>query len=425
MIATPDRRAVLASAAALAAMGALPRRLTAAARGSVVIVGGGAGGAVVAHDLKMGAASLDVTLIEPKTVYETCFYSNLALGGFRSFASLEYGYDGLKALGIRVVHERAQAIDAAQRTVTLEGGAVLPFDKLVVAPGISLRCDAIEGYSEDAAVIMPHGWLGDGGARNLRARIEAMEDGGLVVMAAPPNPYRCPPGPYERASMIAHLLKTKKPKSKLLILDAKDAFSKQPAFEDGWRRHYPGLIEWQPASLTGGGVTRVDAKTMEIETGDGQTLRCAVANIIPPQSAGEIALRAGLADEGWCAVEARDFSSVKAPGAFVIGDAARADQMPKSAYAASSQAHLVAEAILADLAGEPRPDPALTNICWSMIAAGDSIKIGANYAPDGRKLVAEAPFVSQPGEAQAVRSENLDESAAWYEGMIEAMFAGR
>ncbi len=424
MLRHPSRREILHVAGSAAALGILPRRAWAQAKGRVVVIGGGAGGASLAHFLKMGAASLDVTLIEPKTVYSTCFYSNLALGGFRSFESLEHNYRGLETAGIAVVHQRAKSIDATAKSVTLDDGKVLQFDRLAVSPGIALKFDAIAGYSPEAAAIMPHGWLGDGGAQVLAKQIEAMDDGGLIVMAAPPNPYRCPPGPYERASMIAHLLKTKKPRSKLLIIDSKDSFSKQPVFEEGWRTHYAGLIEWQPAALTGGGVKRIDPTTMEVETGDGQIVKCAVANIIPPQKAGDIAHAAGLAEGDWCPVHARDFSSVRAPGIFVVGDSAIAAEMPKSAYSANSQARVAADAIIADLAGEERRDATLTNICWSMIAPDNSVKIGANYRPDGQKLVPENPFVSQVGETGATRAENSAESMVWYNEITRAMFAG-
>ncbi len=425
MLPRPSRREILHAVGSAAALGILHRPAWAQAKGRVVVVGGGAGGASVAHLLKMGAPGLDVTLVEPKRVYATCFYSNLALGGFRTFGSLEHDYRGLEAAGIKVIHQRANGIDAAAKTVTLADGNVLNFDRLVVSPGIALKFDAIEGYSPETAAIMLHGWLGEGGAQTLKKQIETMDDGGLVVMAAPPNPYRCPPGPYERASMIAHLLKTQKPRSKLLIIDSKDTFSKQPVFEEGWRTHYAGLIEWQPAALTGGGVKRVDPKTMEIETGDGQIVKCAVANIIPAQKAGDIAHAAGLAEGDWCSVHARDFSSARAPDIFVVGDSAIAAEMPKSAYSANSQARVAAEAILADFSGENRPDATLTNICWSMIAPDDSVKIGANYRPDGQKLVPENPFVSQVGEADATRAGTHAESLAWYNDITRAMFAGR
>ena len=252
-------------------------------KGRVVIVGGGAGGATVAHLAKRTAPDLEVTLVEANPQYTSCFFSNLYLGGFRTFESITHGYGGLTKLGVNVVHDLATDVDAAKKTVSLQSGDTLPYDKLVLSPGIDFKFDAIEGYSAEAAKTMPHAWKAGEQTKILKSQLDAMEPGGTVVMAAPPNPFRCPPGPYERACMIAHHLKTKKPGSRLIIFDAKPKFSKMALFQEGWQTHYADIVEWVPPDMTDGGVKRIDTATMTVYTGDGKPTKAAVANIIRPK----------------------------------------------------------------------------------------------------------------------------------------------
>jgi sulfide dehydrogenase [flavocytochrome c] flavoprotein chain len=237
--------AKIVSGGAVAAASVAPLSCFAIAQGKgrVVIVGGGAGGATVAHNVKKSAPDLDVTLVEVHPQYATCFFSNLYLGGFRTFESLTHDYEGLKKLGVNVVHDWATDVDASTKTVALKGGASLAYDRLVLSPGIDFKYDTIEGYSEDAAEMMPHAWKAGQQTKLLKSMLEAMDDGGVVVLAPPNNPYRCPPGPYERMCMIAHYLKSNKPKSKLILLDPKTKFSKQPVF-------------WRPSTIT----TRTSSK---------------------------------------------------------------------------------------------------------------------------------------------------------------------
>jgi len=393
----------------------------------VVIVGGGAGGGTVARILKSEAPQLDVTIVEAHPVYTTCFNSNHFFGGFRTFASLQHSYDGLRRLGINVIVDIATAIDATKKTVALAGGSTLPYDRLVLSPGIDFRYDAIEGYSAEAAEMMPHAWKAGPQTLLLMRQLEAMDDGGVVVMAVPANPYRCPPGPYERACMIAHLLKTKKPKSKLVIFDAKTTFSKQPAFEEAFEKYYAGIIEMNLTNeIDDFRVVRVDPAAMEVETKSGTRLKAAVANIIPPQTAGDIAIKAGCAEGAWCPIKPENFSSAKVDGVYVLGDAAIAADMPKSAYAANSQGKVVAADILAGLAGGEVVAGRYRNICWSLLAADDSIKIGGDYTPavkDGKPLLAvSGPFVSQKGETAEIRHKNYAEGLAWYHAIIADAF---
>jgi sulfide dehydrogenase [flavocytochrome c] flavoprotein chain len=427
-----DRRAFgrLLGGAALAAASGPRIGAPALAKGGakVVIVGGGAGGGTVARILKAEAPQLEVTIVEQHPVYTSCFNSNHFFGGFRSFASLQHSYDGLRKLGVNVVIDTATAIDTGKKSVSLVGGSTLAYDRLVLSPGIDFNYGAIEGYSAEAAEIMPHAWKAGPQTLLLMQQLEAMDDGRTVIMTVPKNPYRCPPGPYERACMIAHYLKTHKPKSKLLVLDAKPTFSKQGAFEEAFEKYYPGIIDLNLTNeIDDFQVTRVDTKRMEVVTKASFTLKGAVINVIPPQRAGDIAVKAGCADAGgWCPIKPQNFASALVEGVYVIGDAAVATEMPKSAYTANSHGKVVAADILAALAGG---DPAVAryrNTCWSLLAAEDSIKIGADYTPgekDGKQFLAPSgPFVSQKGETPETRRKNYAESLAWYHAIIADAF---
>ncbi|TIU78397.1 MAG: NAD(P)/FAD-dependent oxidoreductase, partial [Mesorhizobium sp.] len=337
------------------------------AKARVVVIGGGIGGATVAKYLAASATAIEVTLVEPRQSYATCFFSNLYLAGLRPFESLNHGYEALaKQYGITVIHESAAAIHPAAKTVALNNGSKLSYDRLVVAPGIAFRDRALEGYDEAAMEIIPHAWNAGQQTRLLRQQLESMEDGGLFVLVAPPNPFRCPPAPYERASLVASYFQRRKPKAKILILDAKDSFNAQDLFQDAWNRHYPGMIEWLPAQFTGG-VTAIDAKTRSVITA-GATFKAAVANVIPAQMAGRLAHQAGLANQsGWCPVDPVTFESALQPGVHLVGDAIIGGDMPKSAFCANSQAKACAFAIAADLTGSARFPAHLFNTCYTYL----------------------------------------------------------
>ncbi|MCW2306547.1 NAD(P)/FAD-dependent oxidoreductase [Rhodobium gokarnense] len=351
--------------------------------GNVVIVGGGVGGATTARYLKLANPDISVTVVEPKSSYHTCFMSNEVLGGERTLEGIEVGYDGLKSMGITMVQDRASGIDPDARTVTTAGGETLNFDRCVVAPGISFVTDGIEGYDEAAQEKIPHAWQAGPQTALLRSQLEAMEDGGLVVIIAPPNPFRCPPGPYERASMIAHYLKAEKPKSKVMILDPKEKFSKQGLFMQAWKDLYGhgtdnSMIEWNTFSKVGA-INKLDAAAMTVET-DFESFDPAVINYIPPQKAGKIALDADLADDsGWCPVDKMTFESSKHAGVHVIGDAAIATAMPKSGYSANSQGKVTAAAIVAALAGKEMPQPSYVNTCYSIAGTDYGFSVAAVY----------------------------------------------
>ncbi len=388
----------------------------------VVVIGGGPGGATVARYLAMAEKPLDVTLVEPKTRFATCFFSNLYLAGLRSFESLTHGYDALSTrYGIRVIHDRAEAIDPASRTVRLGGGTQLSYDRLVVAPGISFRSGAIPGYDDDAAQIMPHAWMAGPQTQLLRRQLEAMPDGGVFTMAVPADPFRCPPGPYERASMVAAYFKAHKPRAKIQIIDAKDTFFEQNLFEEAWRRHYPGMIEWLPGQFTGG-IESVDARTRAIRTA-GDTFKGDVVNVIPPQVAGELAQRTGLADRsGWCPVDAESFESTLHPGIHLVGDAISSGAMPKSAFAANSQAKACAFAIASALTGVEKSRLFLFNTCYTFLAPDDAVSDGISFKDAGGKLAIADIEISTLDETPAVRAQSVREANSWYDAFTRDIF---
>ena len=359
-----------------------------AAQKRVVVVGGGFGGAGTAKYLKKIDPSLSVTLVEPKSAYITCPFSNWVLGGLKSMADITRTYAALSSrYGIRVVHDAVASIDAQQHTVKLAGGTVLPYDRLVVSPGIDFKWNAIEGYSKAVAESkMPHAWQAGVQTELLRRQLAEMKDGGTVLICPPGNPYRCPPGPYERASLIAHYLKTHKPKSKVIILDQKEKFSKQALFKKGWARLYPDIVEWR-GPLSGGHVLGVDAETMSVRTDLG-VVKGDVINVIPPQKAGAIAIDAGLADaSGWCPVNPVSFESTIHPGIHVVGDACQAGPMPKSGFAASSQGKVAAAAIVRLLRGQDPAPPSLVNTCYSLVAPHYGVSVAGVYRLSAEGIV--------------------------------------
>jgi NADPH-dependent 2,4-dienoyl-CoA reductase/sulfur reductase-like enzyme len=419
-----DRRQLATGLAALS-LGLIvrPGRLRAAARARVAIIGGGPGGATVAVALKRAAPDMDVTLIEPQRHYTSCFYSNHFIGGFLPFSRITNTYAGLTALGINVVHERATAIDAEKREVRIEHAANVAYDRLVVAPGIGFKFDAIEGYGEAASYFMPHAWTGGRQSRLLRERLDDMENGGLVVIAAPRNPYRCPPGPYERVSMMAHVLKAKGfANSKIFVIDPKDKFSKQGLFQEGWEKHYPGMVEWYGPDVHGG-IKSVDVAAGTVET-DLDTFEGALLNVIPAQKAGAIAAAAGVAGEsGFCPIDAASMRSTMDEAIFVIGDASIAGDMPKSGFSANSQAKVAAMTIRTDLTGSKAFPAKYSNTCWSLIDTDDGVKVGARYEPKDGKIASVEGFISQTGEDAALRKATYEESIGWYDGIVADMFS--
>ncbi|WP_237217431.1 NAD(P)/FAD-dependent oxidoreductase [Falsiroseomonas oryziterrae] len=424
---TATRRALLG--AALLAPLAAPRRVAAQTQARLLVIGGGFGGASAASFARRRFPWLEVTLVEPKARFVTCPYGNLVLAGKRRIEQISHGYDGLRARGVRVVHDWATGIDAAARSVRLQGGQTLSYDRLILSPGIALRWGALEGYDEAAAERMPHAWVPGDGAQTtlLRRQLEEMPDGGVVGLAIPANPFRCPPGPYERISMIASYLKRHKPRSKILALDAKDAFSKQGLFQDAWAELYPGMIEWVPANRDGR-VTRVDARERVLESEFGERHRVAVANVIPPQSAARIAIDAGLAnDTGWVPVNPVTFESRAAPGIHVVGDANIPGPMPKSGYIANSTAKQAVASAAASLRGERPPEALYYNTCYSHVGEDYGISIVGIFRPNAEgSAIVEVPNsggVSPRGNLPEQRRLEAVYADAWYESITRDMFA--
>jgi len=409
-----------ASAAALT----LPTYLRAQGKPRVVVIGGGAGGATAARYIaKDSDGGIDVTLIDDAEMFTTCFFSNLYIGGFRSFESITHSYDTLQSsYGITKVTGRAVKVDRDTKTVMMADGASVPYDRLVVSPGIDLIWDSVEGYSEDVSEIAPHAWKAGPQTKILKAKLDAIENGQQILMVPPPNPYRCPPGPYERASMMAHVLKSKGlTESKIIILDPKPKFSKQGVFQEGWEKHYPGMIEWYGPDVHGG-IASVDVESGTVET-DLDTFKGAFMNVIPAQKAGAIAASAGLTDDsGFCPIRPESMRSTVDDAVFVIGDACIAGDMPKSGFSANSQAKVAAMNIRGDLLGSKVFPARYANTCWSLIETDDDIKVGAQYAPGDGKIASTQGFISQMHEDDAVRKANFEESVGWYAGITADMF---
>ncbi len=402
-----------------------------AAKKKVVVVGGGPGGATCARYLKIFDPNIDVTLIEPNKNYHTCFMSNEVIGGVRSIESIRFGYDGLKKAGINVVHDYVTAIDPAKKVVKTKGGQEFAYDRCVVAPGIDFKYETIEGYDESKINDVPHAWKAGEQTMILRKQLEAMKDGGTVVICPPPNPFRCPPGPYERASLIANYLKKNKPKSKVIILDPKPKFSKQGLFTAAWKKFYGfgtdnAMIEWRGAQEEAG-VVKVDVATKTVTTKFGDNIKADVLNIIPAQKAGKIAHAAGLTnDSGWCPINLHTFESTIHKNIHVIGDASIAKGMPKSGYAANSEAKVCAASVAALLNGKEPPAPAYVNTCYSIAGDDWGFSVAAVYrlAKDGSKIMKVSGGLT-PGDAPAeYYKREVFYAHSWFNNITKDIFGG-
>lgn len=397
------------------------------AAAKVVVVGGGFGGATCAKYLRIYDPSLNVTLIEQNASFVTCPGSNWVLGGMRKMEDLSQNYTALKTKhGVNVVQARVTGVDPVKRLVTLNTGKTVEYDKLVMSPGIDFRWDAIEGYDEAASRTIPHAWKAGTQTVLLQKQIKAMPDGGTVIICPPGMPFRCPPGPPERVSMVAHYLKQEKPRSKILILDAKESFSKKDLFMDAWNELYPGMIEWVPGSK-GGLVKRVDPKTMTVFTDEGQTSHKGdVINIIPPQRAGEIAASSGLVDKsGWCPVSQHTFESTIAPNIHVIGDSSAAGALPKSGHTANNIAKMTAASIVSQFRGSQLPLPSIVNTCYSLVGPEYGISIAAVYRLNEKgELVGVqgAGGLSPRTAASMQRSLEARYAQGWYSGITADTF---
>jgi len=408
---------------ALAALPLVSSKALAKSKARIIIIGGGFGGATAALTLKSLAPQINVTLIEPKPTYWACPFSNLVLSGDRPLSAQSYSYQGLRHRGVTVIQDYAADIDPNRQAVITANGTDLSYDKLILSPGISLRWNDIEGYNEEAAELMPHAWQAGPQTQLLKQKIDAMPDGGVIAMSVPKAPYRCPPGPYERASLLAHYLKTQKPKSKLIILDAKDSFSKQALFQQAWAEDYANIIDWRSYS-NDGTVIRVDPKTHQIFT-DFDDIKVDVANIIPPQRAGDIAARAGVTDQtGWCPVNGLTFESTLQKNIHIIGDACIASPMPKSAFSANLQAKICTMQIIRSLAGLAPISTTLTNTCYSYTSPETAVSITGVYTAEAKQIsqIAAAGGVSPLKATNNIRQSEAKQAKAWFAAATKEAF---
>lgn len=401
------RREVLQAAGAAALLAGCAS-VAPRARPHVVVIGGGYGGAAAARYVRMwSGGEVDVTLVEPNAAFISCPLSNLVLGGSRRIGDLTHGYGALTARhGIRIVHDSATGIDVGKRTVALAGGSRLAYDRLIVSPGVDFLFDELPGMAAGGPIL--HAWKAGAQTVALRAQLEAMPDGGVYALSVPPAPYRCPPGPYERACQVAHYFSRHKPRSKVLLLDAnEDVVSKGPLFKKIWKERYGGIIEYRP----GFRAVEIDAASRTAVSELGEKVRADVLNVVPPHRAGAIAAGAGLANVNarWCEVDFLTFESPRAPHVHVIGDAIQtAPLMPKSAHMANQHAKVCAAAVVDLLAGRaPHAAPMLTNTCYSFISDQHVIHVASVHAYDAAKKT----LLVVPGSGGLSKEANTLEGA--------------
>ncbi|MCU7853620.1 MAG: NAD(P)/FAD-dependent oxidoreductase [Candidatus Thiodiazotropha sp. (ex Monitilora ramsayi)] len=399
-----------------------------AASPKVVVIGGGVGGCTAAKYLRKLDPKIEVTLIETKKAYTSCFMSNEVLSGDRTLESLTFDYEGLKRHGVNIVIDRVTAIDLAMKSVATESGESFNYDACVVSPGVDFKWDAIEGYDAEVAETIPHAWFAGPQTMTLRKQIESMPEGGKVIIVAPPNPYKCPPGPYERAAQIAMYCKHHKPRAKILILDPKDRFSKQGLFRQGWSKLYgfgtdDSMIEWVGAA-GGGTVEELDPSTRTLQA-EVEEFQADVINIIPPQKAGKVAFASDLVEGDWCPVDKLTFESTRHPNVFVLGDASSAAKMPKSAYAANSQAKVAAAAIVARFNGQDPGEPTFVNTCYSILGEAHGISVAAVYSLD-REANTIMPIKGSGGlspmdASEEQRKREVSYAHSWFKNVIDDM----
>jgi NADPH-dependent 2,4-dienoyl-CoA reductase/sulfur reductase-like enzyme len=388
-----SRRDLLKLSAAGAAIGSLGAcaSMGGGAKGKVVVIGGGWGGATAAKYMRLWSdGAIDVTLIEPNRTFISCPISNLVLGGSRKIEELTTSYDGLRRHGVNVVHDTVTAIDADRRQVRLASGNTLAYDRLVASPGIEFMYERVKGMTAADAETIPHAWKAGAQTLLLRRQLEAMSDGGTVVLSIPMAPYRCPPGPYERTCQIAHYLKTSKPKSKLVVLDANpQVTSKGPLFTRVWKEDYAGIVDYQSNMA----VTEVDLGGRAFVTNLGDRIKGDVLNFIPQQRAGNIARDAGLitANDRWCEVDWVSLESIKVPNVHVLGDATlSAPAMPKSGHMANQHGKAVAAAIVELMNGRTPAPPMMANTCYSYVDDRNAIHVASvhHWEPAKKTMVA-------------------------------------
>jgi len=388
----------------------------------VVVVGGGFGGATAAKYIKKFDSSIEVVLIEQNKEYYTCPFGNTVIAGMNELDYIKHDYKTLASKhGIIVIHEKVAKVDGVNHKVILENGDEIAFAKAVVSPGIDFKYE--KGYVEGSEMFSPHAYKAGDQTTLLRAQLEDMKDGGTFVMVSPPNPFRCPPGPYERVSLIAHYFKENKPNSKIIILDQKAKFSKQPLFTEGWDKLYGEMIEWRSVEF-GGKVISVDPKAKTLKTED-EVVKADVLNYIPSQKAGKLAFDSGLTKGDWCPINPMTFESKIVKDVYVIGDASIATKMPKSGFSANSQAKIAALQIAHSLQGlaEVKP-PKFANTCYSLVSPTYGISVAAVYQASNERIekVKGAGGVSPMGADDSYRMLEAEYAVGWYKNQTADVF---
>lgn len=337
---------------------------------------------------------------------------------------ITHNYDQLRdSKKVNVINDTVVDIDATKKTVALNNGKKLSYDRLVISPGIGFKWDLIQGYDEAASNIMPHAWKAGEQTILLRKQLQSMDDGGVVIIAPPPEPFRAPSAPYERASLIAYYLKKAKPKSKILIVDSNKTFAKQALFEAGWKKLYPGMIEWVSGSDVGV-IERADAGSMQLFSSSGQKFKGSVINLIPPQQANTIAINSALTDkDGWCPVNQKTFESSKQKNIHVIGDASIAGDMPKTGHAANSQAKICAAAIVSDIKGVDMPEFAYSTSVYSLLSKKYSISRASVYRLKNNQIKAVSSGDSSVKARKKVRLQESKYALGWYKSITADVFA--
>ena len=439
---------LLAAGGVATSVGMSATRGFAQTKAHVVIIGGGTGGATAAKYLKMGDPDLKVTVIEANRIYQRCYGSSEVLTGAVTMEDITISRDALRnKYGVAFIFDTVMGVEPESRVISLKSGETVSYDRLIVSPGIDFIWDGTEGYSEEVAQgPMPHAWKAGPQTMLLKSQIDAMPDDGTMIIVPPANPYRCPPGPYERASLLAEMFMREKPKARILILDLKDGFAMDQAFMLGWNRLYgynipeskmagmpdnvithdtPGIIEWISGS-EGGKVEAVDAANMTVTLQRGDTIKADVINFIPPQKAAKLAFDMDLVEGNWCPIDHTTMESKRHANIHVIGDSCVANAMPKSGFSANTQAKVAAVQILHLLADEAPEEPAWSNVCFSRVSGEYGVSIAdlfrRNRETDEIELIEPAGGISPLNASHQFNRFEALYQEAWLENFVADSF---
>ena len=421
-----SRRETLSLSSSLAAGVLLAGPVKATSKPKVVIIGGGFGGISAAKTLRKIQPNYDVTLVTENEFFSTCPFSNLVIANERSIESITFNYNSLAAQGVSIKIGKVIEIDPVKKLIVLKDGTKINFDRCIASPGIELKFSAIPGYKEELQDTLPHAWQAGQQTVLLKNQLLSMRQGGTFIMSVPNNPYRCPPGPYERASLVAHYLKKNNPKAKIIIIDGKDTFSKQSLFTEAWEQLYPGMITYVPFAQNGG-IKEIDAQNLELITFF-EKFKGDVVNLIPPQKAPQVLLQAGLGGGGdgeWCQINELTFESTHAPNIHVLGDAAIVGDMPKSGFSAAVQGGACAHAVAAILNGVPAEESVFLNTCYSLVAPTYGISVAGVYRinADGKlKSVKNTGGTSAVGASNNTRLAEARFANSWYTNLTKFLF---